>query len=69
VGSLTRSIGEAEPALLDLCEARFNSDETDPRIARGVLGAPDLEISEGGEAMPEQVAEIAAADRQGATEH
>ena len=54
-----------------LCEACFNSSNVTDAIARKVLGAPDMKISEGGEATQEQVREIAAAlsEGQDATAH
>jgi hypothetical protein len=58
-------------AQVPLCESCYNSDDVSNVITRKVLKAPDLEISEGGEATLEHVLEIAAAEseRPNATEH
>ncbi len=50
-----------------LCEACLHSDLHEQAIMRKFWNAPNLEISEGGEATTEQV--MAAAEKQDKTEH
>ncbi|QIG97523.1 hypothetical protein [Bradyrhizobium sp. 6(2017)] len=53
--------------IVPLCEACPTSDDRGNDVARKYLNAPDLEISEGGEATTEQV--LAMAERQHGTAH
>jgi hypothetical protein len=48
-----------ETELVPICEACFGSRHVSDAIARRFYGMPDLKITEGGEASPEAVREIA----------
>ena len=54
-----------------ICESCFSSDDPTSALVRKWLNAPDLEISEGGEATAEHVANIASAmsEKDDATKH
>jgi hypothetical protein len=58
--------------MLPICEACFDSPNSGDTVARKVLNAPDMEISEGGEVgSMETVYEIAdaIAEKDGTTSH
>jgi hypothetical protein len=50
-----------------ICEACFSSPDGNDAVARKVFGAPDMQITDGGYASPEEVAALA--EKQSAVEH
>jgi hypothetical protein len=64
---LARITDSQETIHVPLCEPCLGSDDRANTVIRKFLNAPDLEISEGGEATTEQV--LAVADKRDATEH
>jgi hypothetical protein len=63
---LARIEDKSGTTYVPLCQPCLQADDTKP-IARKYLAAPDLEISEGGDATTEQV--FALVEKQDVTEH
>lgn len=61
---IVRIENKSKTDIFALCEACFESGDA---VVRKYLAAPDLEISEGGEATTEQI--LAIAEKQDVTEH
>jgi hypothetical protein len=64
---LARIRDKGSTSHLPLCHACLAGADMEDRMARKYFNAPRLEIGEGGEATPEQIAALA--DKQDMTEH